>query len=150
MASISDLKKLKDYYEEKIVYLQYLINHELHYSPEEKAYKHECYKYEISELKKSIQNINEDIGETKKVERKYTPGKEKVKKTSMTKVKTTRSKSKSKSKRSTSPTLSEKIEDIRKNFPKILKSMNKVSKVSKTKVKKSTKSRSRSKSRSQK
>ncbi len=143
MASISELKKLKDYYEEKIVYLQHLIDHELHYSPEEKAYKHECYKYEISELKKSIQNINEDIGETKKVERKYTPGKAMVKKTSMTKVKTTRSKSK----RSTSPTLSEKIEDIRKNFPKILKSMNKVSK---TKVKKSTKSRSRSKSRSQK
>jgi hypothetical protein len=146
MVSISELKQLKDYYEEKIAYLQYLINHELHYSPEEKAYKHECYKYEISELKKSIQNINEDIGETKKVERKYTPGRVKVKKTSMTKVKTTRSKSK----RSTSPTLSEKIEDIRKNFPKILKSMNKVSKVSKTKVKKSTKSRSRSKSRSQK
>ena len=146
MVSISELKQLKDYYEEKIAYLQYLINNELQYSPEEKAYKHECYKYEISELKKSIQNINEDIGETKKVERKYTPGRVKVKKISMTKVKTTRSKSK----RSTSPTLSEKIEDIRKNFPKILKSMNKVSKVSKTKVKKSTKSRSRSKSRSQK
>jgi hypothetical protein len=129
MASTSDLKKLKEYYEEKVRYLQHLINTEKYYCQGEREYKHECYKCEIKELKKSIENIDEDIGETKKVERKYTPGRVKIKREYVpSKVKTTFSKSKK-------PTLAEKNEDIRKNFPKILKSM---TKKSKTKVKRSS------------
>ena len=139
MASVSEIKQLKDYYEEKIEYLEYLIKNETYYCSDEKTYKHEIYKSEIKQLKESVSNIESEL-KPSKVERKYTPGNVKVKRT---KVKSTRSRSKSKS-RSMSPTLAEKNEDIRKNFTKILKS---ITKKSKTKVKKSVqKSKSRSRS----
>ncbi len=142
MASNSELKQLRKYYEEKIEYLNYLINNETYYCPEEKKYKQEVYKIEIKDLKVSISTINEDLKE----ERKYTPGRVKIKKNTRTKVKTTKSRSKSK-KRSVSPTLSESIEIIRKDFPRVKKTLSSRPKSSKTKVKKS-KSRGRSKSRS--
>jgi hypothetical protein len=154
MVSISELTQLKDYYREKKEYLFHLLKNETYYCEYEKKFKHGNYMKEIKTLEKSIDNIKKEIDElkkieakdvpVKKVERKYTPDRVKIKKT---KVKTSRSRSKSRSKsksRSTSPTLSEKIQVIRKNFPKV---KNSLQKSSKTNVKKS---RSRSKSSSRK
>ncbi len=153
MASISELTQLRDYYKEKTDYLFHLLKNETYYCEDEKKFKHGNYKKEISELQKSTINISKEIYElkkletkdvsVKKIERKYTPDRVKIKRT---KVKSSRGRSKSKSKeskksrsRSLSSTLSEKIEKIRKDFPKVKKSL-------KTNVKKSSSKRSRSSS----
>jgi hypothetical protein len=154
MVSISELKQLKDYYKEKVQYLFDLLKNESYYCEDEKKFKHSLYMKEIKSLEKSIDEITKEVRELeksekkpelpKKVERKYTPYRVKIKKSSKTKVKTSKSKS---------PTLAEKIEDIRVTFPKMVKEYSskmktKERKVSKTNVKKSSKSRSRSKSQS--
>lgn len=149
MVSIPELKQLKNYYKEKLEYLYHLLKNETYYCEDEKKYKHTLYKQEARELEKSIGEISREIYEIEKpkmnlkVERKYTPNrvtfKKKVSKTPKRKT------------RSLSPTMSEKIENVRSSFkPKKSKSKSKRVNSEPPKSRSKSRSRSRSKSRSKK